>query len=1614
MSMNPVKTTKYINSKYTEYLKSILTVKDNVIREKAISKIKKENKFIKGPFIEITPPFQTGKSIKELIDEGILSIEFKEINKSLDNDRSLYKHQEVAIRKIVNDSKNLIVATGTGSGKTECFLIPIVNYLMKQKENGTLNSGVRALLLYPMNALANDQVKRLRSLLKDYPDITFGRYTGETSESTAKALQDYRAQNNGEDPISNELISREQMRKNPPHFLLTNYAMLEYLLLRPKDNDFFDGEYSDEWKFIVLDEAHSYKGANGAEVSLLLKRFKERINGSEEGKIQCIATSATLGGGKEDYPKVAQFASDLFSEKFYPEDIVESSRVNIASRVNPSVYRNHNFYNNLKDDYYLFMEGKKTLGELKNEYKINYDTDDIYRVLYEILKDDENLLILQKELGQGTESIDKVVDIVFKKDTVDYKKKEDALISLVDISSKAKKDENSKALLPARYHLFVRALEGMYASFYPNKEVYLERREKIKVANNSEVTVFELANCQKCGQEYIVGTIDKLGYLKHYTTDFEDSSKTIVYFMIDNSQEDIDSIDEDEGIIFDADNSKAEDWILCSVCGKLEKAGKDSGFSCCNVNDNKKYIKVKRILKKSHSLNSCMACGGVSPNIVKRFLTSYDPATNVLARSLYEMVPSSTMQTKIEFVDDSSENVEDDWFIDEDSFDEVSSTLASNRCKEEKKLLVFSDNRQEAAFFGAYMDNRYNQLLWRKILLRSLEELKLICDDDIRVDGLATRMVKLAVDAGVFDETFSLEDKKRIAYGCIIKELIAIERNTGLEGLGLIKIAPVKIGLNKSKEYKPLNINAEELETLINIILDSFRFSSCISYPSSISPLDEIFAPRNRNVYFRTEGAENGKNVSILGALPSENTENKRSNFIKKVLIKNGVSQEEARNQSKEILKNILNLFEKHLISRLYVEIANIDKFGIVKRLNYKMWNISLASSEDNLYICNKCGKVTSNNIKNICPEFRCDGELIELNNRQTSKYDYYRDLYSDKRIIPMVAKEHTAQLTSTAASELQKKFESGKVNVLSCSTTFEMGVDVGQLEAIFMRNVPPETANYIQRAGRAGRRGASTAFVLTFARRRSHDLNYYNNPTKIIHGSIQAPYIEIKNEKIIKRHINSVIFAYFFRCNPELFRNTEDFFILSEDMYATKKVKELLESHPKDLISSLKKIVPNSLHKKLGLDDWSFIDELCGEDGSFTKIEIEYRNNLKELDTIKQEKFEKGQNTDYINRIMNTYKKKSNINYLSDRNILPKYGFPVDVVSLDILNDSADAKNVDLSRDLKVAITEFAPGSSLVANGKLWTSYSINIATNKGWPTYEYAICTKCKKIYTVQSDLGNTERYINSICECGNELQRRFFIKPQFGFSTCLEAPKTPGENRPSKFYATNITFDDFEKLDKYQEREVITDTIDLNEYKVLYRYSPMGRFVLVNKGIGNLGFRVCKLCGYATAEPQDKKTKFTHKNKFGSTCASTNFYMTDLGHEFTTDVLQITLPPIGELSENLWITLLYSIIEGACETFDIVRSDINGCLYYNNNNYMYPSIILFDEVAGGAGHVKKISTNIKEVLKSAYDKVSNCECGEETSCYGCLRNYNNQLFHEKIQRGLAKEYLGTLLNR
>mgnify|MGYP003298387249 CR=1 FL=1 len=250
------------------YIKSQYLGKSPLLLSALSNKISECGELYQEPYIESSPAYQT-----ELngIQKAVLPEWIKDFFKKLSDAKlgvfpSPFQHQIQALEAAVS-GKDLFVSTGTGSGKTECYLYPIFNEIMREKEAGTLGDGVRALLIFPMNALANDQQKKLRKLLKDYPDITFGRYTGETPHIGKKETPDqaeerlhneYDQQHTYDtDPslrksIPNEFMSREKMVNNPPHILLTNYAMLEMLLLRPDTSPFFDNESAKNWKFIIM------------------------------------------------------------------------------------------------------------------------------------------------------------------------------------------------------------------------------------------------------------------------------------------------------------------------------------------------------------------------------------------------------------------------------------------------------------------------------------------------------------------------------------------------------------------------------------------------------------------------------------------------------------------------------------------------------------------------------------------------------------------------------------------------------------------------------------------------------------------------------------------------------------------------------------------------------------------------------------------------------------------------------------------------------------------------------------------------------------------------------------------------------------------------------------------------------------------------------------------------------------------------------------------------------------------------------------------------------------------------------------------------------------------
>jgi len=254
--------------------------------------------------------------------------------------------------------------------------------------------------------------------------------------------------------------------------------------------------------------------------------------------------------------------------------------------------------------------------------------------------------------------------------------------------------------------------------------------------------------------------------------------------------------------------------------------------------------------------------------------------------------------------------------------------------------------------------------------------------------------------------------------------------------------------------------------------------------------------------------------------------------------------------------------------------------------------------------------------------------------------------------------------------------------------------------------------------------------------------------------------------------------------------------------------------------------------------------------------------------------------------------------------------------------------------------------------------------------------------------------------------------YIVPVFGFSTSWEdKTKSVGDDRPSRGSITRVQFRGIGELDEYQKESRKSRTALKGNRSVVIEYSPAGELFVLNRGKSGSGLWICKFCGKMWGYPPEKND-IKHKNRFGKDCASTFLLPTSLGHKFTTDVLRVVVPDFSQFNvyeKNIPSSVLYAILDGASETLGIQRSDINGCLDYSG---VFPALIFFDEAAGGAGHMKHLFTDMEKVLVAASDRVDgHCGCSDETSCYGCLRNYGNQFEHELLTRGGALKYLKWL---
>ncbi len=1388
---------EWIRQRYENYLKTSFFFRKPHLRKSFQQALAEEGNLLQGPFPEPHHGFAKGIGARALADECFVG-QAESLSPAL-RDGLLYTHQERAIRATHLDALNVVVATGTASGKTESFLYPILFELYRQHLAGVLDvPGVRAMILYPMNALANDQRQRLGAICRSLHEAssafrpTFGQYIGQTPENAWDKYRNAAART--EDRLPGELVFRDEMRQSPPHILLTNYSMLEYLLIRPDDSPLFDGGRGAHWQFMVLDEAHQYRGARGMEMGMLIRRLKQRLRdgGRRERPFRCIATSATITSSQRDEDKraVAEFAAELFGEPFSNQAIV--------------------------------------FGES-----------------------------LQAEVDEP----------------------------------------------PRRYHAFLRALEGAFLVHREGADAVVLNR-KTEGGESVIGQPLEIALCRECGQHYYVGR--KLeGKLKEAVRDPSQPGFGVDYYLpIDDGKE-----------------------LLCRRCGALSNAA-----PVCDCGAAIPVLKCDVDKQNPDQLKQCVSCryrrGGVG-DPVQEIVHGSDGPNTVIATALHELLP-----------------------------------------EDRRKVLAFADSRQEAAFFAWYAEDSYEKLRDRNLILRAISS-EPVADEGLSLDDLRNRLLRIWDKAGLFSEAETRAERARRVLTSILREAMTDEKRLSLAGVGLVEwfvALPRELRVPEIAGRGPWNFSSNEAQVLIGYLLDELRPRRAMNLPegadapewNDISPWPQRsfgIAPPSRR-----------RNVAQWGGAQSA----VMTHFLRRLLADTGLSKDRKQSASSELMTEIWRAIREHGGDSL---LQPADENGTF-RLNPRWLRIMPASLED-IRECDTCATLSSYDIRGVCPRNACPGSLRPAHPERLNE-NHYRILYQSPGLPPALrAQEHTAQIDAEEARKRQDRFKSGKIHLLSSSTTFEVGVDLGDLDSVFLRNVPPESFNYAQRAGRAGRRDRP-GLVLTYCRRNPHDLYHYEKPLdRVIRGAIHPPRLRMTNEKIVLRHMVAVALSEFFRTDGLRFNSVEALVDSWHDPKATSDLFEFCETNG-NLKETLLRIVPLEMHRLVGIEDETWLVKIAGEDSRLALVEAEVCADYSEMETLLEEKKEqnKFREAGRIKGRMETIANEDALSFLSRKAVIPKYGFPVDVVELDARSTDGRPTGVALQRDLSQAIAEYAPGGKVVANKLEWESCGVKSVAGKAWPVRHY------------RYDDARNFRQWNENSPSSSPGQPKYLV-PQFGFVTPLfKKPKEP-TGRARRLYTTRPFFPGF-----VNEPELRT------VFGVQVTKAIPGVLVILCEGRNREGFYICRSCGSHAASP-----RANHKSPSDSACMGT-LERFSLGHELVTDVVRLQFP----LVRDQWdaYSVAYAVLLGAADALEVPDTDLNVTIT-GGDQPGESAVVLYDSVPGGAGLVAQLEREeiFRDVLENAIARVTS-KCGCNTSCYGCLRSYRNQFAHPYLNRHIALTYL------
>ena len=1581
---------------------------------------------VRGPYLEKAQTYAEGKPLDKLS----LHEKTRATLRERLGGRPLYQHQTDALTLLL-EQQNAIIATGTSSGKTLCYQIPILDDLLRDP-----SAGLRAIIIYPLNALVNDQLGEWEQMLKGYPHIRFARFTGQTPNSQERYEERLRAVISEQladkdlteqerqrevkrrleeqlrtDP-QNRLNHREAIRANPPQVLITNFSMLEYLMERPIDAPIFENA---RLKFLVLDEVHAYRGVQATEIAFLIRRLKDRLSTE---KLVSIATSATLGklDDPESKDKVRQFASDLFGEDFVEPNPIYGTAAQPQLGL-PSFRPTVTQYRGAAES--LRTEGEETARQ-------SLCPNSPAQTLVDLLGCDENLHRLRKDILTRPVLLSQAAKQLWPTDP----HAEDGLQALLEIVATAKQDETHDELLPTRLHYFVRAQDGLHVCLHQecpdrtdgNPAFYVSRKNEPAPEGfcpacypDERSKLVEVVTCRKCG--YLYGALQDLGPRRAQNPENGtyspkpqfDSFETELGWAADSFwsyfgvEEDLPyppqpkAEDEDENQDKLLLNPVELDW--CVTCGKKNDHGEGDNCRCASPH----LRRIKIFHRQCHHsgkpkdvdnlysqqktlLTSCPNCGarngsGLEP--VRRFQESDDETGLAMAIPLSHFQVSSPLQAKV---------------------------------KPPRKLLCFTDHRQRAAAFPALLEEETFSHDLGRMIVKIVHTQGKPLDFVSLGEALAERADPQSepYDPDFFLPASRFPDDEPDAKG---KRNLWIAETFGYfgipdsaresaEDLGLVAVDYHLKGDDKERFHDLLAtpaLSLQESTWVLQVLLGFIRQRKAFTLPKGrVEPDATAFGRVTADIaYDRCRGGRS----NIQGWLPRRNKDGTyRDNFITNYLRRLlKLSSDETYGLGGKIWNFLTS---QHLL----IEHKNRWK------LDHENLFVMKAPAR---YECNRCGIITAYSVRDCCPRKECVGKL------QNRPFDALQENIiagwvagaGETKFTTLKSEEHTAQINKDLAKKIEDEFRAEGVNLLSSTTTFEMGINIGDLQKVLLRNAPPSSANYVQRVGRAGRGADKNAVCVTLCRRTKYDADAWNDPTnRLMSGEVRTPTVFTGNRIIAQRHFNAVAFARFLR-------------LKSVDTGASGDTKQQIPLEaflPPDLRTRIPKgfrTKSATLHldfpKWLGTQEEEDIFqtragrvllEAVGGFGmgkeaiqkGYKKRLEDIKNELSALMSERDKLYKQGIPTADIERAVKNLLRSDVIAILAKRGFLPRYAFPLDIVTLETgWSRWSRESDVELSRDRGIAVAEFAPGAQVIAHKKVFTSAGLYVVSSTDTPERRwYAKCPSCEQIRTapLKSDL------LGSCSVCQNPItnQRiKAFVEPS-AFSVKIEKKSGGAErHRRTSLIRQRQTLTHFiDSVEESSFQDLGLFSIALKEGGTLFRY---------NLGPENQGFVLCPSCGYSEPQRGFKSGK-EHKKLRGSSGSETcekHPWPRPLayGHEFQSFCLIARpsgRPPVESLA--------FALQKGLCRFLDIEASDIGVSWRWLTNrkaaDESRAEIILYDRTPGGAGFVKDGFENWSQVAEKAHEICDTCLC--EEACYDCLKDYGNQSHHEKLNRDHVRQYL------